>query len=92
MSIRNRVAVAVVWILSLVAVGVWAQTPVKSPTFPKGQPGSPLPSDTQIGDVIAGENIGFRVTRDTRGQIMGRMVVKINGQWRDATFDVGVTR
>jgi hypothetical protein len=94
MSIRNRAAVAVVWILSLVAVGVWAQTPVKSPTFPKGQPGSPLPSGARDGDVISGENVGFRVT--TRGlkpgQVTGRMVVKINGQWTDAIFDVGITR
>jgi hypothetical protein len=94
MNIRNRVAVALVWILSLVAVGVWGQTPVKSPTFPKGQPGSPLPPDARDGDVISGADVGFRVTsRGLKpGQVTGRMVVKINGQWTDVAFDVGITR
>ena len=94
MSIRNRVAIAVVWILSLVAVGVLAQTPVKSPTFPQGQPGSPLPPGARDGDVISGENVGFRVTTRSAkpGQVTGRLVVKVNGQWTDAVFDVGITR
>ena len=92
MSVRSRVAIAVVWVLSLVTVAVWAQgNPAGSDWKVITKDGQVLDS-AQIGNVIAGENIGFRVTRDTKGQIQGRLVVKVDGQWKDAAFDVGITR
>ena len=92
MSVKNRVAVALVWALSLVGVAVWAQGNPTGSEWKVITKDGQVAAGAQAGNVIAGENIGFRVTRDTRGQILGRMVVKIDGQWRDATFDVGITR
>ena len=96
MNVRTLVAVAVVWILSLVSVTVWAQgNPTGSDwkvVTKDGQALPGLPPGARLGDVITGENIGFRVTRDSKGQILGRIVVKIDSQWRDVTFDVGITR
>ena len=92
MSIKNRVAVAVVWVLSLVGVAVWAQDSQSRIVTKDGKVLQALPEGAQVGNVITGENIGFKVNRDTRGQILGRMVVKVDGQWRDVTFDVGITR
>jgi hypothetical protein len=97
MSVRNRAAIAVVWVLSLITVAVWAQGTQVNPQSPPGEwkvitkDGQVLSGD-RLGGVVTGENIGFRVSRDAKGQVFGRMVVKIEGQWKDATFDVGITR
>lgn len=93
MNIKNLVAVAVVWLLSLVGVAVWAQVnPPGSDWKIVTKDGQVLAQGAQIGTVVAGDDIGFRVTGDAKGKVVGRMVVKINGQWRDASFEVGVTR
>ena len=92
MSTKNLMAVAVVWVLSLVSVAVWAQGDQSRIVTKDGKVLQALPEGAQIGNVLTGENIGFRVNRDARGQILGRMVVKVDGQWRDVTFDVGITR
>ena len=70
---RKSILVLVVWVLSLVSVGVWAQTR-RDPTAPTVVPG-----------VISGENVGVRVTgpSDKSGKVTGTLVVKINGQWVD---------
>lgn len=95
MSIRNRVTVAVVWILSLIGVAVWAQG---NPQAPPKAPGRVIvePSRGQYdGPVITGENIGFRrviTPSDKPGKVTGTMVVKIDGQWLEVVPMVGITR
>jgi hypothetical protein len=70
---RRSILVVIVTILSLGAMGVWAQTR-RDPTAPTTAPG-----------VISGENIGFRVTGgSTNGPVQGALVVKIDGRWVDA--------
>lgn len=70
---RRSILVLVVLVLSLVSVGVWAQTP-RDQTAPTIVPG-----------VLSGENVGVRVTGplDKSGKVTGTLVVKINGQWVD---------
>ena len=68
--------VLVVLVLSLISVGVWAQTR-RDPTAPTVMPGV----------LLSGENVGVRVTgpSDKSGKVTGTLVVKINGQWVDVT-------
>ena len=76
MSLRARIVLVVLWVASLVAVGVWAQTPSQSE--PK---------------LISGSDIGYRVERfDRTGKPVGTLVVRINGQWVEAGFAVGVAK
>jgi hypothetical protein len=76
---RKSILVLVVSVLSFVGGGVWAQSRQDS-TAP-----------TTVPEVIAGENVGVRVTGrpDKNGKIPGRLVVKINGQWVDVTSPMG---
>jgi autotransporter translocation and assembly factor TamB len=75
---RKSIRVLVVLVLSLVSVGVWAQTERRrrDPT-----------AITVAPQVFSGENIGVRVTgpSDKSGKVTGTLVVKINGQWVDVT-------
>jgi hypothetical protein len=81
---RNLVAVAIVWILSLVGVAVWAQgKPTSSaPTQDRaGQPGKGLDWN-----IFSGDNIGFKrvLTPDDRpGKVTGTFVVKVDGKWME---------
>lgn len=42
--------------------------------------------------VMSGGDIGFRVERMDRGTPVGRLVVRVNGQWVEASFAVGMSR
>ena len=91
MRIRKSVAVAVVWGLSLVGVGLWAQGSQTggvrpAPTIQTGQP---------VGSIITGENIGFQrvaTSGDRAGQVTGRLVVKIDGVWKEIVAPIGIVR
>jgi hypothetical protein len=74
------VLVLVVFVLSLVSVGVWAQTR-RDPT-----------AVTAVPEVLSGENVGVRVTgpSDKTGKVTGTLVVKINGQWVDVASSPSV--
>lgn len=76
MSVRGRVVPVVIWLASLAGVGVWAQAQ----------------SQRQEQKVISGSDLGFRVERQDRGGPVGRLVVRINGQWVEAGFAVGVSK
>ena len=72
MSLRTRVALIAVFVISLVGVGAWlfAQTRSQAVT----------PS------VFSGGDIGFRVDahrKDRTGNdiVVGQIVIRINGQW-----------
>lgn len=77
---RKAIAV-VVSVLSFAGGAVWAQSR-QDPTAP-----------TTVPHVIAGENVGVRVTGppDKHGKLPGRVVVKINGQWVDVISPLGLT-
>ena len=36
------------------------------------------------GDVISGNDIGFRLEGGKRGRAVGRLMVRVNGQWLEA--------
>lgn len=42
--------------------------------------------------VLAGGDVGFRVDKMEGGAPSGRLVVRINGQWVEASFAAGIAR
>ena len=68
MTIRKRIALILLWALSLIIVGVFAhaQTPTQSKP------------DTRI---LSGNDIGFRVERSGKDVVGGTWLVRINGNW-----------
>ena len=92
MKTRKALAVAVVWLASLVGVAVWAQgsggeQPVKpAPNLRSGQP---------MGGLITGENIGFQPVvgpPDREGRISGVLMVRVNGEWIETTSPIRIVR
>jgi hypothetical protein len=79
---RRLSFLALVWLLSMFAVGAWAsgQAPPQAvPLPPAGAPparGVP-PAQDDPARIISGHDIGFRV-EDVKNN-----VVRVNGQWRD---------
>ena len=67
---RKRIALVLVWALSLIIVGAFAhaQTPAQRGT-------TPTPT------IISGGDLGFRVARQSGDHVMGTFVVRINGEW-----------
>jgi len=67
---RKRIALIVVWALSLIIIGAfaYAQTPAQRGT-------TPAPT------IISGGDLGFRVVRQSGDRVMGTLVVRINGEW-----------
>lgn len=91
MSIRKLAAVALAWALSLVGVGLWAQGAQGGAV----KPPRTIETGKLIGDIITGENIGFQriaSTSERSGQVTGRIMVKIDGEWREVVPAPGIVR
>lgn len=41
--------------------------------------------------VLSGPDIGFQLTGQRKGKPVGRLVVRIDGEWKDAAFEHVVT-
>ena len=84
---RKAVIFVMAWALSLVVVRLWAQGGgvIDAQTGRLLKPGEP------VGQVITSPNIGFQRVAgppDPTGSISGRLVVRVDGVWRVATFPV----
>jgi hypothetical protein len=79
MSPRMIFGLVAMWVVSLFAVAAiaMAQTAVV-----------PLPSPV----VLSGADIGFRIEGKQGEHPVGQLVVRINGQWVEATLGVGRSR
>ncbi len=69
MSFRTRIALVVVWLSSLLAVG----------TLAGGQVFGFLPLPEPF--IVSGDDIGFRVKGLLGGTPAGTLVIRRNGQW-----------
>jgi hypothetical protein len=80
MAFRGRLAVALVWIASLVAFAQFAkaQTPMMNR----------LPSPI----IVSGSDIGFRVEGHMGNIPAGTLVIRVNGQWVVPTSPNGPAR
>ena len=70
MSVRNILLVAVLWVVSLFAV----ETMVRA----QGTNKFPEPK------IISGDDFGLRVEAQQNGNLVGQLVVRVNGKWVEA--------
>jgi hypothetical protein len=93
MSVRKQIGVVMIWMLSIVAVGVLAHAQAsQAPATRAPQlqaPATPAPQ-LQVPTVIAGNDLGFRVESHKGNTPVGSLVVRINGQWVEAQFSFGI--
>ena len=79
-QITRHWKLAVVWALSLVAVGAlssFAQVPFN------GIRERGFPAPMQLPTVVSGSDVGFRIERSVDGIQVGRVVVRVDGRWVD---------
>ena len=69
---RQRLVLATLWILSIIAVN--------SLTFAQAQ--RPQPPAPDLPNLITGSDIGFQLLSEDRAGLKGRWMVRVNGQWR----------
>lgn len=76
MRTRHVLLIAILWVVSLLGVGLWAQ---------RGAPANGAGANGNlIGPVITGENIGFQQVPNelaNSDRVTGYFVVKVHGQW-----------
>lgn len=72
MTMRARVGLVGLWVASLGAVAALASAQARS--------SQPAPT------VMFGDNLGFRVEGMKAGIPVGRMVIRIDGQWVDVAL------
>ena len=74
---------ALVWMLSLVAVGAIASVLTSAQVQPQAPGQRPLL--TQGTTILSGSDIGFRLERTTQdGVPIGTLVVRVDGRWVEA--------
>ena len=86
MKLRSMLVILVIWVGSLLGVGLWAQEKLRV---------VPAPAGSVVGPVISGDNIGFEPmdgVKAAKGKVVGRIVVRINGQWLPIESPVTVVR
>ena len=88
MTVRAYLVMAAAWVASLATVGVLAQGMQRPETLRNPTPQPAAPGDT---NVKSGSDLGFRVDRTERGTPVGRLVVRVNGQWVEAGFTPAMT-
>jgi hypothetical protein len=72
---------AVVWALSLLAVGAISSS--AQAQRPGGRLGLPFSLITEGPAVVSGNDVGFRIERTQDGIPIGRLVVRVDGRWVD---------
>jgi hypothetical protein len=66
---------------------VAVETPRSTSTAPQlWQASAQVPLQRQSATIVTGADIGFRVDATKTGVALGRLVVRVNGQWLDAQF------
>jgi hypothetical protein len=78
---RKLPLVAFVWLLSVFAVAVWASAQAQPAPIPS--PRVLPPGQDDAAKIISGNDIGFRVEDVKNNRLVGRFVVRVNGQWRE---------
>ncbi len=76
---RNAPVLVVVCAVSMLLAGVWAygEAPLQSPAPRSPQAAQPSEPVT----VISGNDLGFRVENRRGNTVIGRFVVRVDGQW-----------
>ena len=94
MSIQHKIG-RVVMGVSVMAVAVLAHAQTRATPVPAPRQLPPVATpapELQAPAVIAGNDIGFRVESHKGNTPVGRLVVRINGQWVEAQFSMVAKR
>jgi hypothetical protein len=83
-SMRQTFRLLIVFLILGAAFAAGRWTHAQAPTTP--------PAQSQTPTVISGSDIGFRVDRQKGNTPVGTLVVRINGQWVEPEFAMGVRR
>jgi hypothetical protein len=98
----RTLALMVAWIVSLVGVALWAQgNPQSPPPAAPVQRGQAAPAQVvgpgmPYGPIISGADIGFQRVGTggpiPTGTIVGKLMVRVNGEWMEAQSGMSVVR
>ena len=81
---RSRFVVAVLWILSLIAVARLARA--------EGEQERVAPLTLEQSVIYSGNDIGFRVYQPVAAMTTGRLVVKMNGRWKEVEIKLSESK
>jgi len=79
MSIRARLGLVVIWVISLIAVSALTMAQTQMNRLP-----SPV--------IVSGSDLGFRVEGQIGNTPAGTLVIRVNGQWVVPTTPSGPAR
>lgn len=82
MSLLKRFGLVVVGAASIAAAGAWVQAQAPLGRVPWLQPPT----------IIAGNDLGFRVDNWKGDTPVGTLVVRVDGQWVEVEFSMGMKR
>ena len=72
MSFQARLVLVVMWVLSIIGVGMWASAQSRIPRRP-----------TVGAPILSGTDIGFALDSVDGGAAIGRWKIRVNGEWHD---------
>jgi hypothetical protein len=78
MSLHKWMALVFVWFASLTAVAVLAQGRQVPPPAQADKPLTPM--------IISGPDLGFRIEGRNGNTPVGKLVIRVDGQWVDTQF------
>jgi hypothetical protein len=87
MSQRTRLIGVIA--IALLGAGAWASAQIFS-TQGSAQLFSPQRADQPV--TLSGNDIGFRIEGRRGDTVVGRLMVRVDGEWVDAEFGGGVRR
>ncbi len=90
MTTRKLFVVAIVWVVSLLGVALWAQGGGGADVRPVPSQQAPMVSGTDA-PLVTGNDIGFQpIGTSGHGEITGRLMVRIDGKWLVAASAVTI--
>ena len=84
-ALTRRWTLAILWALSLLAVGALSSSAQVGRQLPGGPAGLPFSLLTETPIVVSGNDVGFRIERTQDGIPVGTVVIRVDGRWVDTT-------
>jgi len=78
----------IVWAIFILAAGMWGYAQAPTPQLELHVQGPPTEPPT----IIAGTDLGFRIDRHRGNTPIGRIVIRVNGEWVEVEDAMAVKR